>query len=46
MDLKNLKDKLLKLVQDDDHAAAYVKQEVTPRKVVKKVTFKPSGNTL
>lgn len=45
-ELSGLKEKLLKIVKEDDHAAAYVKQEVTPRKVAKKVTFKPSGNTL
>jgi Flp pilus assembly CpaF family ATPase len=44
-ELSGVKEKLLKLVQDDDTAAAYVKQEVTPRKVVKKVVFKPT-NTL
>lgn len=45
-ELLELKNKLLQLVRDDNHAAGFVKQEVTPKKAPKKVTFKAVGKTL
>jgi hypothetical protein len=45
-ELVGLKNKLIQLVKDDNHAAGFVKQEVTPKKTPKKVTFKPVGKTL
>ena len=45
-ELKGIKSKLLQIVKDDNFAAGFIKQEVTPRKQPKKVVFKPVGKTL